>query len=356
MLRPTVAGKPDGVSPALRAAQARLMRMRQERQSAELSRVGVPGRTPTPWLLSAPPIEPPTPEPQPISNPTTTRLWPDLALAMLREEVVAPGRVWLLLRLIDEPGRGWVSRAEARQLLTERASDKRICGWRQLRNLFKQGQPHFWQQDSERIWLKSPAKVAKALGLDQLTTRPVALPIAELTQSIGRVRAHFYASFHSGRKGQPIARQTLTDLCAVSRATQRTYEAQTGVRAKTNWAIGPLANKLNEETCAWQHGQATFKFKDRLGKLGEPGRTYMAWQLPNSYQGPHQTLSKRPQKRLNRHLADLLTHGITGNGERMIETRFCTDGRQALTNRAEDSYWPSDLTGFWHQTAFTPLA
>lgn len=343
MSQPTVAD----ISPALQAAQLRLKQLRQAFQGVQPGRE----RHTTPWQI---PHSTPTPSPvtQPETKPThpeSTRLWPDLAMAMLREGVVAPGRVWLLLRLIDKPGRGWVCRQEMRQRLTDKTSALRICGWRQLRNLLNQGNETFWQQKNDRIWLKSPAKVAQSLGIERLITRPVALPINSLTQSIGRVRAHFYASFHSGREGKPIARQTLTDLCDVSRATQRTYETETGVKATANWGIGDRASKIAIEEYAWQHGQAMFTLKDRLGKLGQPGRAYLARQLPNSYQGPHQTLSKKSQKRINRNLADLFTHGITGNGNGMIDTRFFTDGRQARLNGSVDSYWPSDMKGVWHE-------
>ena len=66
----------------------------------------------------------------------------------------------------------------------------------------------FWQQDeagkacpepAERVWLCGQAKVAAALGLRHLRGKTVELPARLLFAPIGELRAHLYASFHSGR-------------------------------------------------------------------------------------------------------------------------------------------------------------
>src|SRR5690606_34173427 len=69
------------------------------------------------------------PEPAPD---TLIRLYPDIALGMLRHELEAVGRIWLLLRHIDHNGRGWVDIDEARRRLTAKGGALRTCGWRQL--------------------------------------------------------------------------------------------------------------------------------------------------------------------------------------------------------------------------------
>jgi hypothetical protein len=135
----------------------------------------------------------------PSSSSSLIKLYPDIGLGMLRRERAASGRIWLLLRHGDVNGRGWIYVADAQKMLTDKESAWRVCGRRQLRNLLRQGQGIFWQRDKARIWLRSATKVAHALGVVRLTGRPVGLSAAALVSGIGDVRAHLYAAFHSGR-------------------------------------------------------------------------------------------------------------------------------------------------------------
>ena len=269
--------------------------------------------------------------PSPISH---VKLYPDIGLAMLREEQTASGRIWLLLRGLDEDGRGWVGRSAVRRLLTKRKSSLYLCGWRQLRNLLRDGEGLYWQQDHERIWLRSAAKVALALGVNRLTGRPVLVEVSSLRQGIGRFRAELYTAFHSGRakdapSGQgaaaPIARETLTAISGVGESTQRRYEAKTGTDVQTNYAIGNTVTETEMQESAWQNGHAIFVLKDTRGQQGPKGRQYIAWQLPNSYSGSHQQCPKGRQRRINRQLTqmrenDLVMKGMPGNVEPTTET------------------------------------
>lgn len=236
-------------------------------------------------------------------------LYPDVALAMLRQEMTAPGRLWLLLRHLDTDGRGWLRIDLAKERLTTRDAPLRICGWRQLRNLLRAGEGVFWQRDADRIWLRSTAKVALALGVPRLTGRAVELPLPVLTAGIGMVRAHFYASFHSGRASErhlgskPIARETLVRVTGVSRRGQRGYEKIAGIHTQTNYALGPRRDAETEEDLAWQKGQALFTLQDYRGYQGRQWQRYLAWQLPNSYHASHARRGRGRQKRLNRQLA-----------------------------------------------------
>ncbi|MCK5921620.1 MAG: hypothetical protein KAG66_11815, partial [Methylococcales bacterium] len=236
---------------------------------------------------------------------TTVRLYPDIGLGMLRGKATAVGRIWLLLRHLDKTGQGWVSVEQARQHLTKKGAATHVCGWRQLRNLLKAGQGTFWQRDATRIWLRSTLHVAAGLGVERLNGRPVALPVKTLTSHVSDVRAHFYASFHSGKKGdgKPIARETLAKISGVSPHSQRNYEKRSRVAVQQHIAIGAPINSDQMETQAWRRGNALFKFNDKQGKQGKPGTVYLAWQLPNSYVGPHSHCPKGRQKRLNRDLA-----------------------------------------------------
>lgn len=281
--------------------------------------------------------------------PKTIKLYPDVAIGLLRQEQVAVGRLWLLLQTADAVGCGWVEEARARQLFTGKRGELRFCGVRQLRNLLAQGEGAFWLRDNGRIWLRSVAKVAFALGVPRLKMRPVALPVAVLRQGIGTVRAHLYATFHSSREraeraSGPIARATVARLTTVKPRTQRRYEHKARVKRQAQFAIGAAATQENRQERSWTQGRATFEFKDFKGQQGRRGQSYVAWQLPNSYGGPHAHQPKGRQKRINRTLTDLFMQGMTGNGQRTrITRRFFDNGRSAaksyLRNPKQDHYW-----------------
>jgi hypothetical protein len=296
----------------------------------------------------------------------TISLQPAIGLALLREEQAAAGRVWLLLRYLDSVGRGWVTTRQAHGWLTVASSPYRICGDRQLRKLLVQGEGLFWRRRNGRIWLHGLAKTAANLKIRRLSGQPVRLPINALLGSVGVVRAHLYAAFHSSRNhhaAKPIARATLQKLSRVSRRSQRNYEQRAGIRRQRNLAVGELNTDQNREQRGQKQGQALFTFNDNKGKQGSPGKQYLAWQLPNSYIGPHQPAPLGRQKRINRELADLFMQGMTGNGEEMVNCaavrrrRFQTNGAQAARqfnqNSQHDLYWPRQLGGngrtqLWH--------
>ncbi|MCB9420383.1 MAG: hypothetical protein H6667_11280 [Ardenticatenaceae bacterium] len=262
-----------------------------------------------------------------LATSPTYKLYPDVALGMLRKELAAAGRIWLLLGYIDNVGRGWLTFETAREKLTGKKSDLQVCGWRQLRNLLNEGEGVFWMRENGRIWLRSVAKVAAALGVRRLHLQPVALPINVLLNGIGQVRAHFYASFHSSRgkqdaKAAPIARDTLARISHVPQRTQRFYEQRAKVKTRRNFAIGQMASDIESEKIGWKQGMASFQLKDQDGWHGRKGRIYLAWQLPNNYSGPHAKQPRGRMKRINQELADLFMKGMTGNGENQVEGRL----------------------------------
>ena len=236
--------------------------------------------------------------------------------------------MWLLLRAADAAGRGALDERAAARLLSGDGSAWRVCGRRQLDNLWRAGDGLFWERRAGVVWLRSAARVAAGLGVGRLGGSPVAVPLAALTGSIGSVRAHLFASFHSGRQRTdlrtgrpqprgPIARATLTALSAAAPNSQRAYERRARVSRQSVVALGPLAGATDEQEVAWRRGRALFHFCDIKGRHGRPGAVYLAWQLPNEYTGPHATLPRGRQKRLNRAIADLLLDGMTGNGEKL---------------------------------------
>jgi len=298
-----------------------------------------------------------TEEVQLKSPATTVKIYPSIALGMLRQEQTAVGRVWLLARHFDNAGSGQIRIADLRTLITSRSSSQRVCGWRQLRNLLRQGEDVFWRRDKTHLWLFSAAKTAHALGVTQLTGRPVAVPVASLMGGIGAVRAHLYASFHSGRAkvrrqngvdAMPIARETLTAVSNISPTTQRKYEAEANISVQHNYAIGAVVSKENKESSAWKHGAGVFIIKDKGGKNGRSEQQYLAWQLPNTYGSSHQQRPLGRQKRINRALKDLVTQGMPGNveeaGESVVTKRYYANGKLAA-----DAHDQANGTLYWHQ-------
>ena len=298
------------------------------------------------------------------------KLYPDIGLGMLRQELTAPGRLWLMLQYLDKEGSGALRIDTIKLHLTQKSSTPsaslractepaevtglRLCGPRQLRNLLQDGEGVYWTRDKEHVWLRSAAKVAYALGVEQLTGRPVALPVAALLDGIGTFRAHLYAAFHSGRTKEtphgtqvmPIARDTLAGLSGVGQSSQRAYEARANVKVQANFAVGEVAKEENRENRAWTQGQALFELKDYRGEQGKKGKTYLAWQLPNRYIGQHQKRPRGRQKRINRKLKDLVMKGMPGNvGETSVaqksDTSMSSKQDASAAEKREKIYFPN---------------
>ena len=268
---------------------------------------------------------------------------------MLKQHLEAPSRVWLLLRLIDRDGRGWLDVDDARRRLTEKGAPLRICGWRRLRQLLAQGEGIFWHRDAQdRLWLNGAHKIAYKLDSGRLQGFPVELPISALLGGIQAVRAAFYATFHGGRDGKPISRETLESLSGIPGRTQLEYDRVARVERTRNFAVGERYTVENAHERAWRHGRAAFHFIDTDGRQGGAGREYVAWHLPNSYRADYQRRSRGSRKRLNRKLADLVKKGIPGNNDRAIEKLFFSNGALAARryNRdpEHDVYWQSGET------------
>lgn len=304
--------------------------------------------TPSPVLNPPPPIPPANLQPSTSQPASTLTIQPDLALALLHRRQSATGRLWLLLRHLDTTGCGWVRIEAAKAQLATADAPWRVCSWRQFRHLLQQGRGLFWQLDRGRIWLRSAAHVAHDLGLQRLSSQPVAVPVTHLLAGIGAVRAHLYASFHSGRRAQPIARATLTYLSGASHSTQRNYEARCGIRVQPAYALGGVDSQAHRQITAWQHGRAAFTFIDTTGRHGPRQAAYVAWRLPNTYQGIYPSLSKQSRKRLNRRLIDLAHNGTPGNNRRRWPTRFFKQRATARVSESATIYWRSLQPHLWY--------
>ena len=333
------------------------------------------------WLEEPHIIQPPTPQAQPgissaaVSSTKQTRLdsnhirslsfadvdretvklHPDIGLGILRKKVASSGRIWLLLRWIDQTGSGRIEISRIRDLLCDQGSATRICGWRQLRSLIAQGEGIFWNQLDGRLWLQSIPKIARALDIERLSGRPVALPVNCLTQGIGKVRAHLFASFHSGRKqASPISRTTLSKISQVSPRSQQNYEKQSRVRKLKNYAVGPRLTSDNATDRAWQLGSACFSWHDKKAIHGSQNTAYLAWQLPNSYLGPHEQQPHGRQKQINRELAVLFAKGMTGNDQPAVELspkcyfETAKKAAYAQNHSRKNIYWRGNHNGLWY--------
>lgn len=299
--------------------------------------------------------------------PKTVKLYPDIALGMLQHDLAAVGRVWLLLRALDDAGGGSLALDAVQDSLTQKQSAFRLVGKRQLRKLFRRGEGVFWVRNNGRIWLRSAAKLAASLGVARLSGNPVALPTAVLLDGVGAVRAHFYASFHSGRSssqnphtGSPISRQAIAHKTGVSQRTQYAYEQRLELKTRANFAIGPrVGEPETAKAWHWRHGTAAFTLRDTKGRHGRVGTDYHARQLPNSYAGCHRQLPKGKQKHINRDLKDLVTIEAPGNSRQPIKC-FFSDGRQAgqfLTRReGHPVYWQRQQMNHRNQQIWYLLA
>ena len=279
--------------------------------------------------------------------PAAVTVHPTMLHAILRQGREASARVWLLLRLADRVGRGWLTVDEARRELTAPGGPLFVCGWRRLRQLLAEGEGVFWVREArsggDRLWLRGSPRVALALDCRRLQGYPIELPIAALLGGIQGVRAAFYAAFHAGREARPISRATLATLSGVGMRTQLAYDSVAHVARSRNIVIGERYSADNARERAWEHGRAVFRFVDRAAKEGRAGGEYVAWRLPNSYYAAYQRRSRGSRKRLNRKIDDLVMKGIPGNDERAVESVFHANGAQAARqfNRdpRRDAYW-----------------
>ena len=309
-----------------------------------------PTNTPLPrkvgWLSA---ISNPSPEKRPkAKTPSSITVMPDIAVAMLRNEAAAAGRIWLLLRANDTSGRGAISVTQARALLADKGSPQRVVGWRQLRNLLRDGCGIYWDRDSSHIWLRSRARVAAALGVTRFGRDAISIPTTKLLGTIGVVRAYLYATFHAaGKRGgnAPIARATLQDIAGVSAGSQRNYELQAGVVAEKQFVI-EVASDFDEEM-VWQHGGAGIKIIDSKGLHGVAGQAVWLRRLPNKYACEFERGLTRLRKRLNRRLVGLLDIRGTGNDWQKIQARYRVNGvRKHGVDSAE--FYPSGVKGIWY--------
>ncbi len=343
----------------------------------------------------------PTPPTDPVGeiNPktATVKVYPSIALAILRREHSAAGRIYFLLRALDPHGRGWLSVKYVRKKMCAKRSGFRIAkrgvsednAWRNLRGLLKRGDGLFWSHDPKqgRLWLHGMQRIALALNCSRLTDEPVLLPVKGFLQGIQKVRAYLLASFHTGREklnkhgrhvDQPISQARLQALSAVSDRSQRRYHKVARVKVRKNFTLGTVceADELKERL--YDKWGNAFAFKDVKGRHGRAGNRYLASRLPNSYQTSLAQCARGRQQKINAYLdgidlvpnvgeqgaeasvsaSSLLTQRGNGSGRDSVKLFFHNAklaGRASRREREVDHFFASHVRsrvkrcGFWYE-------
>ncbi len=281
--------------------------------------------------------------------PRAIRAYPALLTALLKAEMVSAARVWLLLKAIDQDGRGSLALTRARYLLTGKMSRWQVFSRRRYRQIMAEGEGVLWSITDDRIYLKSPAKVAILLDCGCLDGLPIELPTKVLLSKIGDVRAHFYASFESGRReAHPISRAALAGITGVNPRQQRRYDARLKRTTRKNIAITGIPYTLKKaQAMAQDKERVTWKFTDWLGKQGGRKKAaYIAYRIADTRSAAHKQAARGRRKKINQEIN--LVSLSQGNNE-LIDRAYYASGEAAVAafNRdsGHDRYYPSKPTG-----------
>ena len=276
--------------------------------------------------------------------PDTVRAYPSLLAAARRGGRVPLMRLYLLCKALDPDGSGVVSLGQVKQYYTLKDSPYRVFTPRRLRQVLGQGVGLFWDRHTDdRLWLRSPDKIAAGLGVDHIAGAPVALPVWPLLDGHHEAAAAFHAAWLTtrGDDPNPISRQTITSITGACKSSQIAYDVTASIQARRNIGIVGNATKDQLQDAAWRYGHA-FKFKDHAGRVGRRGWVYVAINLPSSYQSPYATLPKGRQRRINAALHDLVSMG-RGKCDDTIQRIYHGDGATAADaynrNPGHDHYY-----------------
>jgi hypothetical protein len=286
--------------------------------------------------------------------PDTVRAYPSLLAAARRGGRVPHMRLYHLCMALIPKGSGYVKLDQVKRYYTFDHSPYRVFTPRRLRQILAEGDGVFWERHTDSaLWLKSPDKIAAALGVGQIGGAPVALPVYPLLDGHRETAAAFYAAWHAGRGDDPnpISRATIRKITGACKSSQIAYDVLADLQARRNVGIVGDATKENCQAAAWRFGHV-WKFRDHTGKLGRRGWVYAAICLPSSYQSPYATLPKGRQRRLNASLHNLVTTG-RGKCEDDILRIYHGDGATAADAYNRD---PKHDHFYRHGAALYPTA
>ncbi|MEM7802827.1 MAG: hypothetical protein AAF633_26795 [Chloroflexota bacterium] len=282
--------------------------------------------------------------------------------AIHRRRLDGVGRVWLLLRHLDQKGEGRVTIKWARHLLSDPSSRLKCLSKKRVQQLIRQGEKEgFWHRCKRQRWLylHSEPRVVATLGVKRIGGWALDIAIADLLQPLKAVRALFYDAFHSGRgenEQDPITRKRLQERGMVEAHTQRKYEKLRGIDPQANYATITKYSRA-----AWQRAQheedddrvggPAFIYIDYKGVLGKnPQRhcrqaKYRHWhnifimrRIGNAYTGTLQT-AKRGRRWTNHKLKHLCqSMSLMGSFEHVqVERRFYYRSEDAAHKAAEQN-------------------
>lgn len=267
--------------------------------------------------------------------PELVKVYPSLLVGFLQSRQAAVGRVYQLFRAYDThtSGPGWLQEDDARALLTD--GPWQVMTWRRLRQILAAGEGLVWTRDDcGRVWLHGPARIAKALGCGRMQGHPVYLPVAALLGGMQQVRAHFYASWHSGRgkegsRPAPVSREALEQLTGVKERSQRDYDQVARVVKVDNLATLGIDSDQARQDATWKHGRAVFTIVDHLGLQGQKGQRRLMQKLPNAYLPAHDEAPRGRQKTINKQIGNPVIYEGRGNDGAGVNRIFHRNGAQA---------------------------
>jgi len=279
--------------------------------------------------------------------PRTITAYPTLLNAIHKSQMIPAGRVYLLLRAYDQEGRGIVRIDDIRRLLTAKGSRWRCLGWRRLRQILRDGEGIFWNRYVKgRIWLQSPARIAAKLDCGRFRGDNIKLPVKPLLASIQSVRAHFFASFESGRREDtPISQAALATITGVPARTQRDYNKLLKRTAKKNITVTGLPfTPENIQNIAYEKQRSVFRFKDWTGKLfNHPGESYLAYRIADYRSRCHKVASRGRIRKINKAIQPSAKLSPGNNGKHYRTYHPSIDAAGAAYNRESDRdhYYPT---------------
>ena len=274
----------------------------------------------------------PATAPDPVKR-DQVRIYASLAHKAIEQGNVPALRVWLLLRHLDEQGRGWTTTEEALNGLSKKTASTYICGQRRVRQILQNGEGIFWTRREGRVWITGAAKVCRNLGVTHLDGQPVFVPLKGITDSLKRFKAHLYATAHSRRpenKSAPISRTALRQITNTSERSQQEYDNLLNVERVACYHLGEAYSKDNLIESYWQHGNG-FEFIDVRGRHGRKGAKYVARRLGNTYNVTQQlhTANGR-KKKINHYLNGLVKKPTQGNEQEKVDKLYFSNAKAAI--------------------------
>jgi len=213
---------------------------------------------------------------------TLIRTYPNIGLAAVNRRLDKEYRIWLLMRHLDEGGKGWCSIPRLRSFCDEHD----IMSWQTLRARLKSGDGVFWRLHKGRAYYASLANVAD--HLDAVDRHSVLLSIDDF-RTLGAFRRALLNGFFSG-KPKTMSQETIARIVGRSRRQVQRWIGDSGIKKTTNFVLSA------------RHPSALALFASEGYVLFE-GRLFK--RMPNTYDGTvarggRVILSKRPEGALTK--------------------------------------------------------